>query len=41
MNLIIVVVFVGAFAVFALLMVATGTGATQQTKKVLAPMSAS
>jgi tight adherence protein B len=36
MNLIIVVVFVGAFAVFALLMVATGTGATQQTKKVLA-----
>jgi tight adherence protein B len=36
MNLIVVVVFVGAFAVFALLMVATGTGATQQTKKVLA-----
>jgi tight adherence protein B len=36
MNLIIVVVFVGAFAVFTLLMIASGTGATQQTKKVLA-----
>jgi tight adherence protein B len=36
MNLIVVVVFIGAFAVFALLMLATGTGATQQTKKVLA-----
>jgi len=36
MNLIVVVVFIGAFAVFALLMIATGTGATQQTKKVLA-----
>ena len=36
MNLIIVVVFLGAFTVFVLLMLATGTGATQQTKKVLA-----
>jgi tight adherence protein B len=36
MNLVVIVVFVGAFAVFALLMLATGTGASQQTKKVLA-----
>jgi tight adherence protein B len=36
MNLIIVVVFIGTFTVFALLMIASGTGATQQTKKVLA-----
>ena len=36
MNILIIVVFVCAFAVFALLMVASGTGASQQTKKVLA-----
>jgi tight adherence protein B len=36
MNLIVVVVFVGAFSVFALLLIASGTGASQQTKKVLA-----
>ncbi|HEX4322259.1 MAG TPA: type II secretion system F family protein [Acidobacteriaceae bacterium] len=36
MNLIVIVVFVGAFSVFALLMIASGAGATQQTKKVLA-----
>ena len=35
-NALVVVVFLGVFAVFALLMLATGTGATQQTKKVLA-----
>jgi len=38
MNLIILVVFLGAFAVFALLMVAGGSGASQQTKKVLATL---
>jgi tight adherence protein B len=36
MSYLIVVVFVCAFAVFALLLIASGTGATQQTKKVLA-----
>jgi tight adherence protein B len=36
MNLIMVVVFLGAFTVFVLLMLASATGATQQTKKVLA-----
>jgi tight adherence protein B len=38
MNLIILIVFAGAFAVVALLMIATGTGASQQTKKVLATL---
>jgi len=38
MNLIILVVFLGAFTVFALLLVAGGTGASQQTKKVLATL---
>ncbi len=38
MNLIIVLVFVGAFSVVALLMIAAGTGASQQTKKVLATL---
>jgi tight adherence protein B len=38
MNLIIVIVFAGVFAVAALLLIATGTGATQQTKKVLAAL---
>lgn len=36
MGLIFVVVFIGAFTVVALVLVATGTGASQQTKKVLA-----
>ena len=39
MNLIVVVVFMGAFAVVALLLVASGTGASQQTKKVLAALN--
>lgn len=39
MNLIILIVFLGAFSVVALLMVASGTGATQQTKKVLATLN--
>jgi len=38
MNLIIIIVFAGAFAVVALLLIAGGTGATQQTKKVLATL---
>jgi len=38
MNLIIFLVFAGAFAVVALLLVATGTGASQQTKKVLSTL---
>jgi tight adherence protein B len=38
MNLIIVIVFAGAFSVIALLMIAAGTGASQQTKKVLATL---
>jgi len=38
MNLIILLVFVGAFSVVALLMIAAGTGASQQTKKVLATL---
>src|ERR1700722_6631753 len=38
MNLIIVLVFGGAFSVVALLMIAAGTGASQQTKKVLATL---
>jgi tight adherence protein B len=36
MNLIFIIVFAGAFAVVALLLIASGTGANQQTKKVLA-----
>ena len=38
MNLIILIVFPGAFSVVALLMIASGTGATQQTKKMLATL---
>ena len=38
MNLIIGIVFLGAFAVIALLLIATGTGASQQTKKTLATL---
>jgi tight adherence protein B len=38
MNLILIIVFAGAFAVVALLLIATGTGASQQTKKVLATL---
>jgi len=38
MSLIILIVFAGAFAVVALLLVAGGTGASQQTKKVLATL---
>lgn len=38
MNLILLIVFAGAFAVVALLMIAGGTGASQQTKKVLATL---
>jgi tight adherence protein B len=38
MNLIILLVFAGAFSVVALLMIAAGTGASQQTKKVLATL---
>jgi tight adherence protein B len=38
MNVIFLIVFLGAFAVFALLLIATGTGASQQTKKVLATL---
>jgi hypothetical protein len=38
MNLIILLVFGGAFSVVALLMIAAGTGASQQTKKVLATL---
>jgi tight adherence protein B len=38
MTLIVVIVFAGAFAVVALLLVAGGTGASQQTKKVLATL---
>ena len=38
MNLIIIIVFAGAFAVVALLLIAGGTGATQQTKKILATL---
>lgn len=38
MNLIIGIVFLGAFAVVALLLIASGSGATQQTKKVLAAL---
>lgn len=36
MGLIFAVVFIGAFSVVALILVATGTGASQQTKKVIA-----
>ncbi len=36
MSLIFAVVFIGAFAVVALILIATGTGSSQQTKKVLA-----
>lgn len=36
MGLIFLVVFIGAFLVVALILIATGTGASQQTKKVLA-----
>jgi tight adherence protein B len=38
MNLIFFIVFLGAFGVVALLLVASGTGANQQTKKVLATL---
>jgi tight adherence protein B len=38
MNVIFFIVFLGVFAVAALLLVASGTGATQQTKKVLATL---
>ena len=38
MALILAIVFAGAFAVVALLLVAGGTGASQQTKKVLAAL---
>jgi tight adherence protein B len=38
MGLVIVLVFIGVFSVVALLMVASGTGATQQSKKVLATL---
>lgn len=39
MTLILLIVFAGAFAVVALLLVAGGTGASQQTKKVLATLN--
>jgi tight adherence protein B len=38
MGLIFFIVFAGAFAVVALILVATGTGANQQTKKILATL---
>jgi tight adherence protein B len=38
MNLVIIIVFLGAFTVAALLLTASGTGANQQTKKVLATL---
>jgi len=38
MNIIVIIVFAGAFAVVALLLIAGGTGASQQTKKVLATL---
>src|SRR5277367_4367726 len=38
MQIIIIIVFLGAFAVVALLFVAGGTGASQQTKKTLATL---
>ena len=38
MGLILIIVFAGAFAVVALLLIAGGTGASQQTKKVLATL---
>jgi tight adherence protein B len=38
MGIIFFIVFAGAFAVVALLLVASGTGASQQTKKVLATL---
>jgi len=38
MGLIVFLVFAGAFAVVALILVATGSGANQQTKKVLATL---
>src|SRR5271167_1198931 len=38
MNLILFIVFAGAFAVVALLLIASGTGASQQTKKVLSTL---
>src|SRR5580658_3630458 len=38
MNLIILLVFGGAFSVVAVLMIKDGTGASQQTKKVLATL---
>src|ERR1700730_16084567 len=36
MQLLLIVVFVGVFAVFALLLIASGTGASQRTKETLA-----
>ena len=38
MGMIVVLVFLGVFSVVALLMVATGTNASQQAKKVLATL---
>jgi tight adherence protein B len=38
MGMIVILVFVGVFAVVALLMIASGTGASQQAKKVLATL---
>lgn len=40
MLLLLVLVFVGVFVVFTLLLVASGTGATQQTKRTLAVLKA-
>jgi tight adherence protein B len=39
MPLLLIVVFVGVFAVFALLLVASGTGASQRTKEMLARLA--
>jgi tight adherence protein B len=38
MGMIVVIVFLGVFAVISLVLIATGTGATQQAKKVLATL---
>src|SRR5271163_4308460 len=38
MQLVLIIVFVGVFVVVALLMTASGTGANQQTKRVLAAL---
>jgi tight adherence protein B len=39
MQLLLIIVFVGVFAVFALLLVASGTGASQRTKEMLARLA--